>query len=297
MAPSTRARYQICLRHHIIPALGQIPLVALRRSDVVGFVTATTQSGLAASTVHATYTVLAMVLRCATYDRLIPSTPCFKIKLPPRPPRRLAVFQPDQVRALLAAARPQHRAAITVAVGTGLRQGELLGLRLPQINLLRRELAVEGQCLTPPGGMPYITNTMKTAASRRVVPLPRFVVDTLTEHIDRYPTGPEQALFINPHGGLWRRGAFNDSVWKPTLVRAGLPIGHGMHALRHTYASSLRTHRGDSPWLSWSDGAAAGLTRRRWWPSCVGTRDGATRASPSLPPTCGSTAERCSASW
>ena len=39
-------------------------------------------------------------------------------------------------------------------------------------------------------------------------------------------------------GRLWRR-ALDESVWKPTLVRAGLPTTYGMHVLRHTYASTL----------------------------------------------------------
>lgn len=46
-------------------------------------------------------------------------------------------------------------------------------------------------------------------------------------------------MFFSPRGGLWRRGSFNETVWKPALERAGLPREHGFHALRHTYASSL----------------------------------------------------------
>jgi integrase len=181
-----------------------------------------------------------MVLRSATYDRLIPASPCFKIKLPPIPPRGLTTFTPDQITALLAAAKPEHLAAMATAIGTGMRQGELLGLQLPNVNLLRRELSVETQCLIPAaGGMPHLTDTLKTAASRRVIPLPRFTVEALTEHIEKYDTGPGQALFVNSHGRLWRRGTFNTTVWKPTLLRAGLSTTYGMHALRHTYASTL----------------------------------------------------------
>jgi integrase len=89
--------------------------------------------------------------------------------------------------------------------------------------------------------MPFVTETLKTAASRRSIPLPRFTVDALTTHIEEYDMGPDQALFVNSHGRLWRRGTFNNSVWKPTLLRAGLPTTYGMHALRHTYASTLIT--------------------------------------------------------
>ena len=46
-------------------------------------------------------------------------------------------------------------------------------------------------------------------------------------------------MFANRRGGIWRRGSFNDSVWKPALRRAGLDERFGFHALRHTYASGL----------------------------------------------------------
>jgi hypothetical protein len=105
VADSTRHQYQLSLRKHIVPALGHMPLGSLRRSEIVACVAALTAKGLAPSTVDSTYTVLAMVLRSATYDRLIPASPCFKIKLPPIPARGLTVFTPDQMSALLAAAR------------------------------------------------------------------------------------------------------------------------------------------------------------------------------------------------
>jgi integrase len=151
VAPSTRAHYEICVRRHIIPALGDARLSSIRRPDIINFVSALVQSGLAPTTIETIYTVLAMILRSAVYDRIIPESPCYKIKLPPKPYRRLPVLNSDEIRALLATTRPQHHAAIATAVGTGLRQAELLGLRLPRINFLRRELAVEEQCLTPAG--------------------------------------------------------------------------------------------------------------------------------------------------
>ena len=239
VAQSTGHHYQLSLRRHILPALGHVPVGSLRRSDIVACVAELSAKGLAPTTVESTYTVLAMVLRSATYDRLIPASPCFKIKLPPIPARGLTVFTPDQITAILAAAKPQHRAVLATAIGTGMRQGELLGLRLASINLLRRELAVEHQCLTPAGaGMPYLTETLKTAASRRVIPLPRFTIDALSEHIENYTVSDDaQPLFTNPHGGPWRRGAFNDSVWKPTLLRARA------HHVRHARAAAhLRQH-------------------------------------------------------
>jgi integrase len=236
---STLQTYETYLRRHVVEHLGTRAMSSLRRSDVNGFVGVLISKDLAPRTVRQVYAVLAMMLRSAVYDRLLVNTPCYKINLPSLPPANLALLSPDQVNALLRTARPDHHAVLALAVATGMRQGELLGVRLPAVNFLRRELSVETQAKTPGRGAPIVTERLKTPASRRLLPLPVFAVDALAAHIERYGTGPEGLLFANPRGEVWRRGSFNDSVWKPALRRAGIPTSYGMHALRHTYASSL----------------------------------------------------------
>jgi integrase len=174
--PSTRSNYESYLRNHIIPALGRRPLSSLRRSDVAAFVVVLVEKNLKPSTVRHCYNVVAMLMRSACYDRVLNVSPCYKIKLPQPTGRTLPVFTPDQVRLLLDAAFDCDRAVLATAVGTGMRQGETLGLRLPHLNLLRRELAVEEQAMSPSGGQPHITTDLKTPSSRRVLPLPDFVV-------------------------------------------------------------------------------------------------------------------------
>ena len=131
-------------------------------------------------------------------------------------------------------------AVLATAVGTGLRQGELLGLTVDAVDLDRGELTVRRQMMTPPtAGMPHLTPLLKTAAAHRVLPLPTFVIDALRVHLATYGTDEGGLLFPNRKGAGWRRGSFNDSVWKPALRRAALPTGFGIHACRHTYASVL----------------------------------------------------------
>jgi integrase len=141
------------------------------------------------------------------------------------------------VYALLTAVPDCAKAVLAIAVGTGLRQGETLGLRLVHLNLLRRQSAVEQQAMTPSGGLPFLTSDLKTPSSRRVLPLPQFVVLEVARHLETYDAGNEGVVFANRRGGIWRRGSPNDSVWKPALRRAGLDERFGFHALRHTYAS------------------------------------------------------------
>jgi integrase len=236
---STLCTYEGYLRCHVVAHLGNRSMASLKRSDVNAFIGTLINKGLAPRTVRQVYALLAMMLRSAVYDRLLVTTPCYKINLPSVPPTKLAILSPDQVTALLREARPEHYALLALAVGTGMRQGELLGVRLRCVNFLRRELSVEAQAKTPGRGAPVISERLKTPASRRLLPLPTFVVEALAAHVERYGTGPDGLLFTNPRGDIWRRGSLNDSVWKPALRRAGIPTEYGMHALRHTYASSL----------------------------------------------------------
>jgi integrase len=237
--PGTFHNYEIYLRCHVLPTIGTRALSSLRRSDIQALVGQLSRKGLAPRTVDSIYKIVAMVMRSAVYDRLTPVSPCYKIKVPQAQERTLAAFDPDQVRRLLAATRPRDHALLALTVATGMRQGEALGVRLPNLNLLRRELAVEEQCLTPPQGRPYITSDLKTRASRRRVPLPQFAIDAVARHLEHQPLGDNGALFVSPRGNLWRRGSFNESVRKPALLAAGLDTGYGFHALRHTYASGL----------------------------------------------------------
>jgi integrase len=239
--PQTRYSYEHYLTKHVVPALGTRPLASLRRSDIQAFVVALSHTHLGPRTVDAVYKIVAMICRSAVYDQRLQTSPCFKIKVPEAPPRTLQALAPDQVRRLLSTCKDEHHAVLAVGVGAGLRQAEVLGLCADHINLLKKELRVERQCLTLSVGerQPFLTDHLKTKASRRRVPLPDFVVKALDAHLQAAQLGPQGALFLSSRGNLWRRDAFNTFLWKPSLESAGLDRGYGFHSLRHTYASGL----------------------------------------------------------
>jgi integrase len=78
---------------------------------------------------------------------------------------------------------------LVLAAGTGLRQGERLGLGLGQVDFLRRFVKVERQLVGVKDGQP-ILGPPKTQASYRTVPLPAVVVEALAAHLttDHYKT-------------------------------------------------------------------------------------------------------------
>jgi integrase len=140
--------------------------------------------------------------------------------------------------------------------GLGMRQGELLGLAVEDIDFLRRVVHVRQQvkivggqrCFGPPKN-----------GKEREVPLPDAVGLRLSAHIAQHPpvtvTLPWQApgrkpvtanlVFTSATGRAIERNHWNRYQWKPAVRAADVPVArdNGFHALRHHYASSLQ-HNG-----------------------------------------------------
>ena len=90
IAPSTAGAYRTVLSNHIYPAIGPVRLDAITRADIQGLVKAWA-SGAAPRTVEGRYSILAILLRAAVKDRVIPTSPCIDIKLPKIAPKSALV--------------------------------------------------------------------------------------------------------------------------------------------------------------------------------------------------------------
>jgi integrase len=134
----------------------------------------------------------------------------------------------------------RYRALVTVAAGTGLRQGEVFGLTVPAVDFLRRRLSVDRQVVLV-GGQPPHLGPPKTKASYRAVPLPDVVLEALSGQVSAFGTGEHDLIFPNVDGRPIRRTRFSE-IWRPAVARAGLPKGTRFHDLRHFYASLLIRH-------------------------------------------------------
>ena len=114
LAPSTEATYEIILRNHVFPTLGEMRMDAVNRADVQMLVKEW-QLTAAPSTAQARYLVMAIMFRAAVKDRVLPSSPCVDIKLPKVPPKSSLVPISTQtvlsLREAIAAALPALRHA------------------------------------------------------------------------------------------------------------------------------------------------------------------------------------------
>jgi integrase len=235
--PGTARLYERTLRLHVIPAIGSRQLGTLRRSDIQGLVASLVAGGYKPKTVENVLRLVRAILNAAVDDGMIASSPCRKIVRPSVEDRHIVPLPLDGVRRAAEVISPRMRALVLLSVGTGLRQGEALGLTVDRVNLLRREVTVDRQ-LVKNVGQPPALGPLKTASSRRVVPLPGFVVAALKTHLSTYPANHNGLVFTGGNGEPLAR-AWLHRAWRTAITESGLPHDATWHLLRHTYASIL----------------------------------------------------------
>lgn len=168
----------------------------------------------------------------------------------------------ERVQAVHDALPERYRIASVLCSGLGLRQGEAFGLSPDDIDFLGKEVRVVRQ-LKLIGAKPVFAPPK--GGKTRTVPLPDSVAIEISAHMQSFPAtsvalpwreldgDPAEVdlLVTTAHRTAVNRRYFNETFWKPALVKAGaippLKKGerndrsreHGMHALRHWYASVL----------------------------------------------------------
>jgi hypothetical protein len=146
------------------------------------------------ATVGVAHSIVSSVYAAAIRDRRLVGNPCAGTRLPKEQTRLVDPMTTEQVHALIESIADPYRAMMTLAAGTGMRQGECFGLSVDRIDFMRRTLLVDRQLVKVTGRAPFF-GPPKTAASVRTLPLPRVVVDALAAHIAEFGTGPDGLLF------------------------------------------------------------------------------------------------------
>ncbi len=236
LRPSTRAGAESMLKNHVLPYFGTRQLGSVTPTDMQGFVAHLEEKGLASSTIRHNYLLVASLFSSALESDLIIRTPCRGIKLPPKSQTEMRFLTADEVDEVAAAIDEPYRALVLTAAYTGCRFGELTGLRVPRLDLLRRSLTIT-ETLTDVRGQVSLAPP-KTSAARRQVALPKFLSEELARHLSQWPPAADGFLFTAPEGGPVRRTNFRRRTWLPA-VRASVGEPLRFHDLRHTHAAIL----------------------------------------------------------
>jgi integrase len=233
LRPSTIRLYRWAL-DRVAPTLGPVPLNRIDTLTVREVVADLTRSGLSPSRVRNAYGVVSAVLSSGVEAGKLARNPAVGVKLPRRQRAEMLMLDAAEVEALADAIDPRSRVLVLTAAYTGLRAGELAGLKVGRLNLLKREAAVV-EALTEVGGK--LVTVPTKSGERRTVPLPKFLADLLGAHLADRPHGPEALVFTSPEGGPIRQGTFMARTFRPAVEAAGLPDGFRVHDLRHSAAS------------------------------------------------------------
>lgn len=235
MRPTTLRRYRQLVTHQLVPHLGRIPLARLTPSDVEGMLR---QLHGAPRSAHHARAVLRTALNRAMRHGLITRNAAALAEAPRVARREAQALDPAQARRLLAAldGHPM-RAMFLLAMTSGLRKGELLGLRWSDVDLAGGTLTVRRSLQHIDGRFEAVEP--KTEGSRRTVHLPAIAVTALAEHRTQQAAASVVGayIFTTPSG----QPLHGTTVWRTfqaVLAEAGLPA-MPFHGLRHTTASLL----------------------------------------------------------
>lgn len=236
LAPKTLATEASLIANHIQPVFGRRTLGGLRRSDLTRWISGLVADGYSPATVHKVVITFSACLESAADDGLIPRSPAHKLNLPSVTHEEKRFLSHAEVTSLAEAIDPRYRALVFTGAYSGLRIGEMAGLRVTRLDLLRRSLRVEETVAEVRGEV--VLGIPKTKKSRRTVALPRFLTRELETHLAKYGTGDDGLVFPAPAGGPLRASGFRSRIWKPA-VEASVGQPCTPHDLRHSHAALL----------------------------------------------------------
>ncbi len=235
-------KYRLSVETHILPYFGTMKASEISEETVEDFLKEMKEhgrldgkGGLSQNTVRGLSIILQSIVDYAYQKRLgIPQT--IRIKKPKLHKRAVAVLNHDEQRRLEAAiCEDPHNAslAIYLALGTGLRIGEVCALRWIDVDFAGRKLQIRGTVIRTKEGKTTI-GPPKSETSARSIPLPSHLVRLLGAEKDSAASvfifeAPNKGTFLDPRTLQYR--------FKALLKRCGLPPTLTFHSLRHTFAT------------------------------------------------------------
>ncbi|GIO04756.1 site-specific integrase [Brevibacillus reuszeri] len=245
LGEQTLELYDSYLRTHITPAIGHIPLAKLSAHDIEMFLDSLHDKGLAAATIKRIFSVVNAALNAAETKDIITKNVANKVEKPQVSRRReLIVWDPDFVSDFLARTKQASRywIAVYLAIMTGMRQGEILGLRWSDIDFDKRTLTIQQTV----NRHREIKAGAKTKKSMRSVALSPETIEALKDHRqfivqERVALGPayenNNLVVCTQFGGPVTQRAIQ-KVWTSFLRKTNAPK-ITFHDLRHTHATLL----------------------------------------------------------
>jgi len=246
---TTAAQYRWCVGRRLLPALGDTPLADVSTPQLQRWVADLARTvgrrgvPLSRRSVEEAYRIAHMALGAAARQRLVPRNPADGVVLPKydRTPRTQAWLPDDAARFFVVAAQDAYEPLWTLAMLTGMRRAELLGLRWCDVDWHGSRLHIR-RTRTKAGTNPVTKGTK--SGRERTIPVPPEALTLLATHRERQALHiaecadayvDQDLICCNPYGEYW----YPDTVtarFKKLVRSAGVPMV-SLHYTRHNYAS------------------------------------------------------------
>ena len=226
---STRRLYRSLTRKHLLPFFGRMRLSEIGAADVQMFLTAMSKR-VAPRTVLSLRNRLSKMFSVAVLWRYVQSNPVKGVQVPAlTDARKRVALTPQQFRALSRELSEPYRTMALVAVLSGMRSGEIFGLRWRYVDFEERSILVAETVYQGRSSLP------KTRASNRKV----FVADMVLEALGRLKSlggGQDDFVFSTSKGTPFNPNNVRNRILIPACRRAGIPL-IGWHDMRRTFAT------------------------------------------------------------
>jgi integrase len=244
LSPKTLERYRELAARQIMPHLGAIKLSSLKSAQVADWHGKLIAAGLSAQTVVHAHRILSFALKRAVSHNTVSRNVAAVVRPPKVEAQEVEILEPDQL-ALVMTGLEGHwlRPIARLALASGMRRGELLGLQWADIDLDRAIIRVERSVEETRAGLRI--KPPKSKRGRRSLSVPSETVTMLREHrkwqielrLAIGQGGQPLLVFSNVEGGLLSPDNLSRD-WGRVCRQRRLPRV-SFHSLRHTHASLL----------------------------------------------------------
>lgn len=235
IATATAKKNEGHWRLHLEPFFAGLKLNEVRRSTVAGWVAQKVAAGVGVPTIEGSIRLLSAIFEQAVSDDLLVANPVRGVKVPRHSARKIRWIGPEEIDAVVAELNAPYDLLVDLAAHTGLRWGEIAGLRADAVDTRRGTIEVrtvlERDAKDDRG---KIREYPKNDASARTVSIPKRLQQRVREAV----VAADGLLFTGPHGGALSDRNVNRRHLAPACRRAGVEV-FSFHATRHAHISWL----------------------------------------------------------
>jgi integrase len=235
LKPSTKRSAESHLRRHIVPLLGECPLTDLTVKKMQTFATTLGSGKRTAKTIQNVLLTLSSILSSARkWGFKVPEVALSDLSLPRKVKAKPRCYSADEMKRIVSSADEPLGTICFVLCSTGMRIGEVLALRLEDLDFKRQLIHVRSSVYAGTLGTP------KSEASIASLPMPPALATRLrsflaSKHFRQNGLG---LLFANRRLRPFSANKLREKKLRPLLTSLGIPLA-GFHAFRHGVATTL----------------------------------------------------------